>query len=138
MSERALETVSDNGDYYFSEEGLYLRMYGGSKSPSLFPKYASDYVIHKEVVRHIFIDRTRNLLFDMEKVVYPALPLCIGIYKFTKVKSAPEFVKEVESSHFGEKSFHINDSAHKISKYCMSAGRKTVEGRRRVEAEGGE
>ena len=120
MSERAFETVSDNGDYYLLEEGMYLRMYGGSKAPSLLPKYATNYVIHKEVVRKLYIDETRNFLFDMKKVVYPPLPFCIGSYKFTRVKSAPEFVKELENFHFGEKSFHRNDSEEKILKYCAS------------------
>ena len=51
MSEEALKVVQDNGHYYLTEEGLYLRMFGGSRAPSLLPKYATDYVIHKEVVR---------------------------------------------------------------------------------------
>ena len=58
----------------------------------------------------------------MKKAVYPPLPLCIGSYKFTKVKSAPEFVKELENFHFGEKRFHRNDSMDKISKYRASLG----------------
>ena len=46
MSEEALEVVQNNGNYYLTEEGLYLRMYGGSRAPSLLPKYATNYVIH--------------------------------------------------------------------------------------------
>ena len=95
MSERALETVRENGNYYLSEEGLYLRMFGGSKSPSLLSKYATDYVIHKEVVRQLYIDGIHNFLFDMKKDVYPPLPFYIGSYKFTKVKGMAEFVKEL-------------------------------------------
>ena len=52
MSEEALKVVQDNGHYYLTEEGLYLRMFSGSRAPSLMQKYATDYVIHKEVVRH--------------------------------------------------------------------------------------
>ena len=66
-------------------------MFGGSKAPYLLPKYDTDYVIHKEVVRKIYIYAIDNFLFDMKKYVYPPLPFCIGSYKFTKVKSAPEF-----------------------------------------------
>ena len=51
MSEEALEVVQNNGNYYLTEEGLYLRMYGGSRAPYLIPRYDTDYVIHKEVVR---------------------------------------------------------------------------------------
>ena len=58
----------------------------------------------------------------MKKVVYPPLAFCICSYKFTKVKSAPEFVKELEKFHFGEKRFHRNDSEEKIAKYCASVG----------------
>ena len=47
MCEEASKFVQDNGHYYLIEEGLYLRMFGGSRTPSLLPKYATDYVIHK-------------------------------------------------------------------------------------------
>ena len=50
MSEEALKVVQDNGKYYLTEEGLYLRMFGGSRAPYLLPKYDTNYVIHKEVV----------------------------------------------------------------------------------------
>ena len=89
MSEGAMEMVCEYGDYYFSKEGTYLRMYGGSRAPSLFPRYAMDYVVHKGAVRQLFIDGFKNFLFEMKKEVFPPLSLCIGNYKFTKVKSAP-------------------------------------------------
>ena len=57
------------------------------------------------MVRELYIDEIRNFLFDMKKDVYPPLPFCIGSYKFTKVKSALEFVKELENFHFGDKFF---------------------------------
>ena len=50
ISEGALEAIREYGDYFFSEEGTYLRMYGGTKAPSLFPKYATDYIVDKEAV----------------------------------------------------------------------------------------
>ena len=43
MSEGAREVISEHVDYFFSKEGTYLRMYGGTRAPSLFPKYAIDY-----------------------------------------------------------------------------------------------
>ena len=97
-------------------------MYGGSWASSLLPRYATNYVIHKEVVRQLYINRFRNFLFDMKKVVYPPLPICIGSYKFSKVKSPPDFVRELENFHFGEKSFCKNDAWDKVSKYCASVG----------------
>ena len=101
---------------------MYLRIYGGSRDPSLFPRYATDYFIHKEVVRQLYIDGVGNFLFDMKKVVYPPLPFCIGSYKFTKVKSSPDFIKELERLHFEEKLFQKNDTWGKASKYCASIG----------------
>ena len=89
MSERELETVRENGHYYLSEEGLYLTMFRGSIAHSLKLKYATDYVVHKEVVRKLYIDGIGNFLFDQKKVVYPPLAFHISSYKFTKVKSAP-------------------------------------------------
>ena len=56
LYEDALDSIKEFGDYSFSEEGTYLRMYGGTKAPSLLPKYATDYVVHKEVVRQLFLD----------------------------------------------------------------------------------
>ena len=114
MSEGEIETVSEYGDYFFSKEGLYLRMYGGSRDPSLPRRYATDYVIHKEVVRQLYIDGFGKFLFDMKKVVYPPLPFFTGSYKFTKVKSAPDFVREIENFHYREKSFRINDAWDKV------------------------
>ena len=49
MFEESLNIVEENGNYYLSEEGLYLRMFGGSRAPSLLPKYTTDYVVHKVV-----------------------------------------------------------------------------------------
>ena len=51
LSEGALESIIEYGDYFCIEEGTYLRMYGGMKAPLLLPKYATDYIAHKEVVR---------------------------------------------------------------------------------------
>ena len=97
-------------------------MYGGSKAPLLFPRYTTDYAIHKEVVRQLYIDGFGNFLFDMKKAVYAPFHLWNGGYKFTKVKSAPDFVKEQEIFHFGEKRFHRNDTWGKVSKYCAHIG----------------
>ena len=105
MSEKTLEVVEDNGNYYLSEEGSYISMYGGSRAPSLLPMYDTDYIVHKEVVRQIYIDGIGNFLFDQKKDVYPPLPFYIGSYKFSKVKKASEFVKELGYFHFGEKRF---------------------------------
>ena len=64
MSEKTLEVVEENDNYYLSEEVLYIRMFGGSRAPSLLLKYATDYVVHKEVVRQLYIDEIENFLFD--------------------------------------------------------------------------
>ena len=54
MSEEALKVIQEFGSYYLTKDGLYLRMYGGSRAPSLLPRYATDYVLHKEVVRKLY------------------------------------------------------------------------------------
>ena len=46
------------------------------------------------------------------------MPFYIGSYKFSKVKSAPKFMKDLENFHFGEKSFHRNDSQGKVATHC--------------------
>ena len=97
-------------------------MYRGSISLSLLPKFSTDYVVHKEAVSQLFIDGVGNFLFDMKKETFPSLPFCIGSYKFTKVKGASKFVKDLEKFHFEEKSFHINDSMGKVVDHCTSVG----------------
>ena len=63
-----MKVVQENRHYYLTEEGLYLRMFGGSRAPSLLPGYATDYVIHKEFVRQLYIDRVGNFLFEQKKL----------------------------------------------------------------------
>ena len=97
-------------------------MYGGSRAPSLLPKYAADYVLHNEAVRQLYIDGVGNFLFEHKKAVYPAVPLFIGSYKFSRVKQATEFVKELEYFRFGEMNFHRNDSPNKVTDHCKEDG----------------
>ena len=115
MSEGSLEAIREYGDDFFSKEGTYLRMYGGPRAPSLLPKYATDYIVLKEVVRQVFLDGFGSHLFDIKKIVFPPVPFYEGSYKFNKVKSAPDFVKELEIFHFQEKRFHRNDSQGKVA-----------------------
>ena len=81
----------------------------GTIAPSFLPKYAIDYVVLKEEVTQVFLDGFGSHLFDIKKAGFPLVPFYVGSYKFNKVKSAPNFVKELEIFHFGEKSFHWND-----------------------------
>ena len=66
MLEGALEAIREYGDYFFSEEGTYLRMYRGTKAPSLLPKYATDYIVHKEAVEQLFLEGFESFLFNMK------------------------------------------------------------------------
>ena len=82
-------------------------MYGGTKAPLLPPMYATDYIIYKELVRLVFLDCFGNHLFDIKNLVFPPVPFYVGSYKFSKVKSALDFVKELETFHFREKFFNL-------------------------------
>ena len=99
-----------------------MRMYGGLRAPSLLPKYATDYVLHKGAVKQLYIDGVGNFLFENKKETYPAIPFFIGSYKFSRVKQAAEFVKELEYFCFGEMNFHRNDFENKVADYCKEAG----------------
>ena len=88
-----------------TDNGMYLRMYGGSKTPYLLPKYAIDYIIHKEAVRQVFIDAVGHFLFQKKKTAYPPLPFKLGSCSFTNVKQAAEFIEELGKFHFGEMTF---------------------------------
>ena len=54
-------------------------------------------------------------MFELKKVVFPSVPFYVGSYKISKVKGALKFIKELENFHFGEKSFHRNDSQGKVA-----------------------
>ena len=96
LFEGALESIQEFGDYFFSEEGTYLRMYGGAKAPSLLQKYATYYIFHKEAMRQLLLDGCGSHLFDLKKAMFPPLPFYVGRYKFSKVKSTPKFVTELD------------------------------------------
>ena len=108
-----MQVIEEYADYYLTKDGLYFRMYGCYRAPSLLPKYATDYVVHKEAVRQVFVDGIGRFLFEHKKVAYPPSPFRLGSYKFTRVKKADEFVEELGKFHFGEISFHRNDSGIK-------------------------
>ena len=110
MSEEAFKVIEEHERYYLTGEGMYIRMYGCSRAHSLLPKYATDYVVHKEVVRQVYLDGVGSFLFEHKKAAYPAIPFRLGSYKFSKFKLTAEFVQELEHFHFGEMNFHKNDS----------------------------
>ena len=122
MSEVAFKFIQEFESYYLTEYGLYVRMYGGSRAPSLLPKYSIDYLLHKEAIRQLYIDGVGNFLFEHKKAVYPAVPLFIGSYKYSRVEQVAQFVKELQYFRFGETSFHINDFENKVVDYCKEAG----------------
>ena len=99
------------------EDGLYFRMFKGSRAPSLLPKYATDYIVHKEAVRQVFLNGIGIFLFEHKKTDYPPFPFKLGSYKFTRVKKADEFMEELEKFHFGEIPFHRNDSHNKVAEH---------------------
>ena len=86
MSEEAFKFIEEHGSYYLTKEGMYIRMYGGSRETSLLPKYATNYVLHKEAVGQVYIDGVGSLLFEHKKETYPAIPFWLGSYKYSKVK----------------------------------------------------
>ena len=67
-------------------------MYRGSRAPSPHPKYATDYVLHKEAVKQLYIDGVGNFLFEHKKETYPTIPFLLGSYKFSRVKKALEMI----------------------------------------------
>ena len=114
MSEEAFKFIEEHGKYYLTDEEMYIRMFGCSREPSLPHQYATDYVVHKEAVRQVYLDGVKSFLFEHKKAAYLSIPFWIGNYKFTNIKRAAEFVEEMEQFHFGEMSFHMNDSQKKV------------------------
>ena len=67
MSEEAFKVIEEHGSYHLTEEGMYIRMYGYYRAPYLLPKYATDYVVHKEAVRQVYLDGVGSFLFEHKK-----------------------------------------------------------------------
>ena len=63
-----------------------------------------------------------HFLFEQKKFVYPVVPFFVGSYKFSRVKTAVEFMKELEYFHFGEIIYHRNDSEKRVIEYCAVVG----------------
>ena len=74
---------------------MYIRMYGCSRALSLFPRYAMNFVAHKEAMRQVFINGIGNYLHDHKKASFPPFPFYIGAYKFSRVKGDEYFVKDL-------------------------------------------
>ena len=102
MSEEPFKVIEEHGRYYLTEEGLYIRMYGCSRAPSLLPKYATDYVVHKEVVSQVYLDGVGSFLFEHKKVAYPGIPFRLGSYKFINIKRG---ITLNEADHLVDSSF---------------------------------
>ena len=92
MSKEAIKVIEEHENYYLTEEGMYIRIYGCSRAPSLLPKYAIDYVVHKEAVRQVYLDGVGSFLFEHKNSTYPTIPFWLGNYKFENIKRAAEFV----------------------------------------------
>ena len=118
MLKEAMQVIQEYADYYLTDNGLYFRMFGGSRAPSLLPKYATNYIVHKEAVRQVFIDGIGSFLFEHKKTAYPPFPFKLGSYRFTKVKQVGEFVGELEKFDFGQMIYQRNDTLGKVAEHC--------------------
>ena len=103
LSKGAVESIKEYGDYFFTKEGTYLRMYGGTRAPSFLPKYATDHIVMKEAVRQVFLDGFGNHLFDIKKVVFPPVPFTWEVTSSTKSKALQISSKSWKSSTLGKK-----------------------------------
>ena len=74
LYENAMVVISEYGDYYFSQEGRYIRMYGCSRAPSIFPIYAMNFVVHKEDVRKVFINGIGSYFHDHKNPHFLCFP----------------------------------------------------------------
>ena len=80
MSEEAFKVIEEHGSYYLTEEGMYIRMYGCSREPSLLPNCATDYVVHKERVSiNLLEDQLRLSPAQIEVVMNQAAKYEINI-----------------------------------------------------------
>ena len=86
LSEGALESIKEFGDYFFFEEGTYLSMYGVAKSSSLLPRYATNYIVHKEAVRQLFLDVFENHLFELKKSCFHHYLSMWGVINFINLR----------------------------------------------------
>ena len=69
-------------------------------------------------MRKVFINGIGRYLHDHKNASFPMFPFYIRAYKFSRVKGAEDFVKDLEVFHFWEKCFARNDSRKKVIEHC--------------------
>lgn len=109
MTEKAMQLISTIGDWYVTENGTYIRVFGATKAPHLLPKLIPDKLAIQEVAYQTLLRGVGASLARDKKAPWPALPLYIGYYGLGNVKAAREEGEALASYHFGEERFRRHD-----------------------------
>jgi hypothetical protein len=102
MSEKAIEAISEVGDWYVIDKGTYIRVFRAIKAPHVLPKFISDKLALQEVAYQTFVHGVGASLARDKKSLWPPLPFHVGSYGFKDVKEAVAKAEILVTFHFGE------------------------------------
>lgn len=105
------------------ENGTYIRIYGATEAPHMFPKFVPNKLVLQEVAYRTLVNGVGAVLVRDKKLTWPPLPFWLGSYCFKDVKEAQAKVDTLEKFHFGEERFRrhyplkIVSSHYQVCKY---------------------
>lgn len=110
----------DVGDWYLFDEGCYLRIYGCSRPPHIFPHYVTDKMVLLEIAYQNLIDGASHTLSVNKKSVWPPLPLKVGHYFIETAGGAEAQAHALDRFHFSCGNLKRHDPHDVVQKHCTT------------------
>lgn len=85
---RQMVIVGKVGDWCVMENGTYIRIYGATEAPHMFPKFVPNKLVLQEVAYRTLVNGVGAVLVRDKKLTWPPLPFWLGSYCFKDVKEA--------------------------------------------------
>lgn len=112
--------LMDVGDWYLFDEGCYLRIYGCSRPPHIFPHYVTDKMVLLEIAYQNLIDGASHTLSVNKKSVWPPLPLKVGHYFIETAGGAEAQAHALDRFHFSCGNLKRHDPHDVVQKHCTT------------------
>jgi hypothetical protein len=88
MLEKEMDAMGNIGDWHVMENGTYIRIYGATTAPQMFPIFILDKNKLWEVAYQTLIHIVGAILVRDKKMTWPPIPFWLGSYYFKDVKEA--------------------------------------------------
>jgi hypothetical protein len=88
MSDKARLAFGKIGDWFFLGHKTYIKIYGSTKLPHLFPKPIPDKFSLQEVAYQTLVNGVGAPLAKDKKLSWPTKTFCLGSFSFKDTKKA--------------------------------------------------